>query len=315
MRNRFACLKDLAGYFKKSELFSGLTTLEQEEARRNLGIIDVEGSGGEANPVEVTYAVIWDKIRSKSLVTGVTYAITDFQTIYTSNVLGNGGTYESWGLNINPSQTWTLLVTAISNEQLDRRITIAGKQWEVEYDVKQEILPDGTRTKGKITYLADDNGNIAFYDFKNIRWRYSATVLRAAGLQASIDMDLYTFSEVVNGEVHDSSELHNTKFNVLSEGCYNNIFFGDTYYNILEPECKNNIFAKGAHDCIIKWNTTGNRFNEPVCYLTGSIYNKEFETGDTVLSTAITKTIHKVNEATVVSFLDPITYTYQVIIV
>jgi len=37
---------------------------------------------------------------------------------------------------MNPSQTWTLLVTAISNEQLDRRITIAGKQWEVEYDVK-----------------------------------------------------------------------------------------------------------------------------------------------------------------------------------
>lgn len=315
MRNRYACLKDLSGYFKKSELFSGLTTLEQEEARRNLGIVDVQGEGGQTTPIEVTYATIWDKVRRGTLITGTIYAITDFQTIYTSNTYNNAGQYASWGLTINPSQTWTLLVTAISENQLDRRITIAGKQWEVEYDITQETLSDGTTTKGKITYLADDNGNIAFYDFKNIRWRYSAVDLRKAGVSTLIDLDLYTFSDIVDGEVIDSSELHNTKFNILGEGCYNNIFLGDTYYNILEPECRNNIFAKGAHDCIIKWNTSGNRFNEPVTYLTGSIYNKQFETGDTVLSTAISKTIHKVNEATIVSFLDPITYTYQVIIV
>jgi hypothetical protein len=48
--------------------------------------------------------------------------------------------------------------------------------------------------------------------------------------------------------------------------------------------------------------------------LSGSIYSKEFNTGNTVLSTAISKTIHKVNEATIVSFLDPITYAYQVIL-
>ena len=57
-----------------------------------------------------------------------------------------------------------------------------------------------------------------------------------------------------------------------------------------------------------------NRFNEPVTYLTGSIYFKEFETGNTVLSTSISKTIHKVNDATIVSFLDPITYAYQVVL-
>ena len=50
--------------------------------------------------------------------------------------------------------------------------------------------------------------------------------------------------------------------------------------------------------------------SEPVTYLTGSIYFKEFETGNTVLSTSISKTIHKVNDATIVSFLDPITYAY-----
>jgi hypothetical protein len=97
---------------------------------------------------------------------------------------------------------------------------------------------------------------------------------------------------------------------MIGEGCTNNVFIGDTYYNIIEPECQNNIFAKGAHDCIIKWNTVNNRFNEPVAYLTGSLYFKNFETGNTVLSTSISKTVHKVNEATIVSFLDPITYAY-----
>ena len=41
--------------------------------------------------------------------------------------------------------------------------------------------------------------------------------------------------------------------------------------------------------------------------------SKIFPIGETVLSTTISKTIHKVNEATIISFLDPITYAYQVI--
>lgn len=313
MRNRYACTDDLSNYFKKTDLLGGLTLLEQEQVRRNLGIQNIVD---EINGyVETTYANLWDKIQSNQLVPGVIYAITDFQTIYSSNVTNNVGQRVTWGTTINPSQTWTLITTAIAPNQLDRRISILGKDWEVEYDATRRLLDDGVWNKGTITYLTDNNGNSAFYDFKNIKWRCSRTTLVKAGIVTDYSMDLYTFSDIINGEIIDSSELHNTKYNIIKEGCYNNIFIGDTYYNIIEPECKDNIFAKGAHDCIIKWNTTNNRFNEPVCYLTGSIYNKEFETGNTILSTSITKTIHKVNEATIVSFLDPITYTYQVIIV
>lgn len=46
----------------------------------------------------------------------------------------------------------------------------------------------------------------------------------------------------------------------------------------------------------------------------GSIYNYTIPVGDTTLSTTITKNIHKVNDATIVSFLDPITYSHQIII-
>lgn len=315
MRDRFACLSDLSGYFKKKDLLGGLTTLEQAQVRENLGIIDYSGEGGQDSPIELTYAQFWDKLNSKTLVTGASYLINDFQTIYSSNVTNNAGQRITWGLTINPSQVWKLYVRAISKDQIDRRITIAGKSWKVEYDPYRKTLSDGVQNKGTITFLADDNGNIAFYDFKNIRFNWTREQLNTAGINVSEDLALYTFSNIQGGEVTDSSDFENTKFNVLGNKCYNNVFIGDTYYNILEPECQNNIFAKGAHDCLIKWNTVNNRFNEPVTYLTGSIYNKQFETGDTVLSTSISKTIHKVNEATIVSFLDPITYAYQVVIV
>ena len=72
---------------------------------------------------------------------------------------------------------------------------------------------------------------------------------------------------------------------------------------------------KGCHDTILGWSSVNNVFNENVCYMNGSLYNKTFATGNTSLSTSISKTIHKVNEATIISFLDPITYSYQIIII
>lgn len=315
MRDRWACLSDLSAYFKKKDLLGGLTTLEQAQIRANIGIIDYTGEGGQDSPIELNYAQFWDKYSSSQLVTGASYVITDFQTIYSTNILNNAGQNVSWGYTINPSQVWRLYVRALSKNEIDRRVTIAGKSWEVEYDPTRKVLSDGTTTKGQITFLWDDNGNSAFYDFKNIKFQWSKEKLQEAGIQTNQDLALYTFSNIENGEVKDSSEFSNTKFNILGEGCINNIFIGDTYYNILEPECSNNIFAKGAHDCLIKWNTVNNRFNEPVTYLTGSIYSKNFDTGNTVLSTAISKTVHKVNDATIVSFLDPITYAYQVVII
>lgn len=313
MRNRYACTDDLAQYFKKQDLLGGLTNSEQKQLRQNIGIVDYSGEGGQPSPIELTYAQFWDTYRSGNLITGASYAITDFQTIYSSNTYDGGGHKVSWGGNINPSQTWKLYVRAVDNNQIDNRVVIDGKNWEVEYDPTRQVLDDGVANKGTITYLHDDNGNSAFYDFKNIKWKWSREELNDAGIQVHNDLNLYTFSEITGNMVYDSSELHNTKFNVIEQGSYNNIFIGDTYYNIIQPDCYNNIFAKGAHDCIIKWNSTNNRFNEPVTYLVGSIYDKQFNTGNTVLSTAISKTVHKVNEATIVSFLDPITYAYQVV--
>lgn len=300
---RLACVGDLNNYFKKTDLLSGLTTLEQETLRKNIGVVDYTGEGGQKAPIEVTYTVLSGYITNKTLVTGARYIITDFQTIYSSNTINSSGKKITWGLTINPSKTLRLITTAITTSRLAPQVFIddmSTKDWEIYYDVTSETLDDGVTTKGKITYLKDNKGNSAYYDFKNVRFHRS-------------NGDFYTFSDVTNNVISDSTALYNTYFNTIEEGCTNNIFLGDTYNNVLKPGCEGNTFLKGCHDTVLGWDSVGNTFNEDVCYMNGSIYNKTILEGDTTLSTAISKTVHKVNEATIVSFLDPITYAYQII--
>lgn len=316
---RYACIHDLNNYFKKKDLLGGLTELEQQQLRKNIGIVDYTGEGGQSAPLEVSYAVLNDSINKKSLTTGARYVITDFQTIYSSNVTNAAGKRVTWGTDTsaNPSQVWRLIVTAITKDRLDPRVVIDNdkmKGWVVEYNPDKEILEDGVATKGKITYMQDNNYNSAYYDFKNIKFRRTSAELEDSNLTIGTAYgDFYTFSDLTNGVITDSSELHNTKHNELKQECTNNIFLGDTYNNIIEAECKGNTFIRGCHDTILKWNSVNNIFNENVCYMEGSLYNKVFPIGDTSLSMTITKTIHKVNDATIISFLDPITYAYQII--
>ncbi len=305
--NRYACVYDLYNYFKKSDLLGGLSDLEKEQLRKNIGVTQT-GEGGQTSPEEVTYATLYNYISKKLLVTGARYIITNFQTIYSSNVTNSSGQRITWGSTTNPSQVLRLIVTAVTIDKLDPRIIVDGKDWKVEYNVTKETLEDGVETMGKITFLKDENNNQAPYDFKNIKFRRTSS-------QGVSQGDYYTFSDITSGTIVDSTTLHNTKNNIIKEGSTDNIFLGDTYYNIIEEDCTGNTFVKGCHDTTLKWNSVNNVFNEPVCYTSGSIYNKTFKVGDTSLSTSITKTIQKVNEATIISYLDPITYAYQIIIV
>lgn len=295
MSNRWACIHDLNNYFKKKDLLGGLTEPEKAQLRSNIGVFDNFGEDG--GQVEVTASTLNTMVNKKALVPGARYKVTDFQTIYTSN------NNETWGVDKNPSQKYELILVANTEERLDPRATIVGHEnWYVEYDITPKVLSDGTVTKGTITFLRDENDNSAYYDFKNIKFRRNNT-------------DYYTFSEIVNGVVKDSSCLHNTKYNTLGKDCYNNVFLGDTYNNIMQQGCVNNTFWKGCHNSTIGWESTNNTFYEAVRFVSGSMFNKLFKVGDTTLSTTITKTIHKVNDVDIVSFLDPITYSHQVLII
>ena len=154
-QQRYACLADLNGYFKKSDLLNGLSELEKSQLRTNIGILNYTGEGGQSAPVELTYSSLYDLVIRKTLVTGARYIITDYQTIYSSNVLNSSSRKITWGTSdsVNPSPIYKLLVIANSNDRLDSRAMIldkVGKNWIVEYNVQREVLPDNKTTKGTI---------------------------------------------------------------------------------------------------------------------------------------------------------------------
>lgn len=305
LKVRYACLHDLNNYFAIKDLLSGLTLTEQARLRENIGIYT--GNQAELGTVsDITYEAFNNLRLTNALLPGKKYKITDFQTIYQSNVQVNGK-FQTWGLEVNPSPVCPLIVTAVSLTQIDPKVVLtqAGKEtWEVYYNPVCVILADGIKTKGSICYLKDNNGNSAPFDFKSIKIRVSESPL--APIQ-----DLYTFSDTSSGSLIDSSSLSNTKNNIIISSKPTNVFIGDTYNNIVY-DSENNVFEKGIHDAVLYWGTTNNRVKEPVRYVSGTFSNKIINRGNLILSSTISKTIHKVNSATIVSYLDPITYAYQI---
>lgn len=316
-KNRYACMSDLKGYFRKLDLLSGLTEFEKLELRQNIGVMDYIGEGGRTVPIPITYSALLEIVERNEVLVGARYIITNYQTIYDSNVIV-GGKKVSWGHNLssNISPIYQLIVVGINTNKLDSKAYIIGKNWEINYDISREVLEDGTPTKGKITWMKDDNGNSAFYDFKNIKFRRTREQLRNTTVAiTSPHLDLYTFSLLKNNNVvEDNSENELCEYNVFKENCWDNVFIGNTQNNIFEAEFKRNTFIKGCYDSHFLWNTYNNLFHERVAYTTGSIYNHTSPIGNTNFSTTITKTIHKVNDATILSYLDPITYSHQVVI-
>lgn len=315
-KNRPACISDLEKYFKKIDLLGGLTEPEKKQLRHNIGVVDFVNDNNEVVPGPVSYSELWDLIQRNQIITGAKYLIKDFQTIYSSNVINQFGNKESWGTTINPSTIYQLIVTGADKNRLDTTAYIQGKNWEIKYDPTRKLLEDGVYTKGQITWLKDGNGNSAFYDFKNVKFRRTREELRGTTINnLPTYLDLFTFSIINNNlTVIDASETDSIEYNELKLNCWNNIFLGETFDNIIEPECRNNTFIKGLEKSHILWKSNNNFFNEKVNYTTGAINDKIINIGDKTFSTTISKTIHKVNDATILSFLDPITYAYQVII-
>jgi hypothetical protein len=307
----FVTRQELDNYFDKKELFSGLSNLETLQARKNLGIINYTNAEGFINAIQITYAALNELYKGNTLAVGARYLITDYQTIYQSIVLNSNNKY----VTNTGSNTYTIACVASTSGSLDPRVTIVEHpKWIVEYNILQETLSDGTTTKGKITYLKDENSNSAYYDFKSIKFRRTQSDLLNSNLSISTPyIDLYTFSDIQNGVAIDNSNYETTAFNTLKDGCTNNVFIGDTYNNIFESNCTTNTFLNGCHDSYIGWDSTSNFFNEQVCYITGAINSKSLAVGNTTLSSSISKTIHKVNDKTIVSYLDPTTYSYQIV--
>ena len=316
--NRHVCLKDLENYLKKAEYLGGYTPTEQKQVRKNIGAIgeaDLASYITETKFIPLTHAELVDLIKDNKLEIGQVYAITDFQTIYESNVQNNVGQYITWGLDNNPSEVYTIMTIALSaNTLLNRVVIVSGKypnsyKWIVEYDYEPEVLQDGVSTKGKITYLKDTNNNIAYYDFKNVKSRRNRDQLKELGINITNNyLDLYTFN---TQDFNEASETYNVYNNHLGSGSNNNVFIGnDCYNNVFEDGFRNNTFVSSCHNNQFQFDTYNNVFKYPVIYLTGSFNNLKF-INNNYTSMDVNKQISKINRSYVISYLDSDTLTLQ----
>lgn len=308
---RHVCVSDLINYLKRDDYLSGYTKSEQEQIRENIGAIGDEDLDKTIEQITNLYiAGTYEQIKELSdqnkLKIGYRYAITDFQSIYLSN------TNEVFTSPVS----YTIILNAIDNSKFDRRVFILSNQyinsykWIVEYDFTQQYIL-GEKDKGRITYLKDQNNNVAYYDFKGIQFRRTKSELLKLGVVIEESYkDLFTFS---TSDFKEASENYNVHNNHFDSDCYNNVFIGNNIYNnIFKGGFKNNTFTSICQDSTFGFDTHDNNFSDPVIALNGVISNYNF-IGQNYTSNSVTKNIYKIDEQYVLVYLDDDTLTNQII--
>lgn len=242
---RHVLFKDLKPYLLRTDYLNGYTSTEQRYIRKNIGAASAEELdviAGKA--INTTYEDLESSISENSLVVGAVYLITDFQTIYSSQERNAKGEYITYGSDINPSKTYTIAAIAITSNKLLSAVSIISDDpdsifWNVQYNVTKETLDDGKTTKGRITYLSDNNFNQAQFDFKNVLVNYNSKLY-------------HTFSNE-NGEDNSDNCYNNnlcfTKNSILIGNCSNNCIYGDNV-KFLVPV--NNLTGELSNVCVDK---------------------------------------------------------------
>lgn len=269
--------KDLKGYLRKQDYLGGFTPVQQAFIRKNLGAASQEDLNKFCKGTTLSYSKLVALIQENSLTPGAVYIINDFQTIYSSNELNEEGKLISYGQDVNPSPIYKIAAIAITQNQLLSTVSILSEDpdsiyWSAQYDVTQETLDDGTFTKGKITYLLDNNFNSAQFDFKNI-------LLKQNGIL------YHTFS---NSDGSDNSN-----------NCYNNnLCFASNV--VLIGNCSNNVLY--GNDI---------RFDVPVNNLHGELNNIHVINDEIGLNNETLKQTIIFNENYHIDYLDLETLTHQ----
>lgn len=304
---RHVCFKDLDHYFKRDDYFSDLTSQERKLIKKNLGIDQNDEKIDEGFIVKGTYLEIKDLVDNGKLNLNSRYIVTDFRTIYKSNI------GEVWGDAINPSRVYSIILTPVSEDEFDKEVIVMENNkvlnWEVHYDFKQEKLGN-IYTRGKILYLRDQNNNSAYYDFKNIRNRVKIKSTDISGIIVESELDLYTFNEATRTPTIflENSDDANTVNNHFDQDCYGNVFLGLTNNNKFAGGFKNNMFLTNCQYNNFGYNTHNNKFEDVVMYCSGSIRNKYIRD----LDNSVEKEFIMVGDDFAIKYLDTDTLTYQI---
>lgn len=302
---RHVCLKDLENYFKKDQYFGDLSKEEIELIQKNLGIITSNtgtSESGNGTIIKASYNQILGQAQVSNLKINNLYIIEDYQTIYSdiNGVTCKGDTYWLF-LTPNSTSSFDPRVRMLST---DIAKSTSSVKWSVEYDISPSVLPDGTSTKGTITYLKDQNNNYAYYDFKNIKFKKTLSELNKGASTYTEDTYLYTFD--IGGA--DGSETV-CKNNHLEKGALRNVFLGNTNNVTLAADCHDNIFFSQTENCDLGYGTRNNYFVSEMKLCSGTVHDK---TLGEILSMTCPKQFNVCNENQILIYLDSETQTFQV---
>lgn len=295
---RHVCFKDLDNYLRKDLYFSDLTEKEKQLIRENLGLTD----DPEGVIIKGSYMEIKQLADTRSLRMDTVYMMTDFQSIYK---VGD----QVLGLTVCPSKVCTLILRPSTTGTFDPRVILIcyedliSLKWTVEYDITQEDLGE-VGTKGKITYLKDQNNNSAFYDFKNVRFKRTQQELDL-GPKTLSEGYYYTFSD----GTRDNSSSTSVKNNHLAEGCTNIVFLDSAQNVTFEGDCHNLTFFQAAANDKFYYGTRNCYFQNPIVQVRGAVHDK---TLSELISMQCPKEFNVLNDKQVCVYLDPATETYQI---
>lgn len=265
----------------------------------------------------ISYADFYQKITNSQLITGMTYIIIDFQTIYdqidfdasgnlkSTLVTKTGGVEQIWVLALSPNQI------------ADKAYSAKFPKDEIQYDWTYNLtLVNGSPAKGRISERIDEWNNRTDYDHRVIKFiRYddgngNFVQINDSGRTAK---EFLTFGDSYanGGIIYDNylgdfysiggfmgQEYANNVFNIIAivstksrSIFYNNTFLGDYSSINIFGDFHNNIIMGGME----RMNFVGNFYNNKIikkstsCSIAGEITNSVF--GESIVTSNISGNI------------------------
>jgi len=229
------------------------------------------GSSNGIDTISITYADFYNAITNSQLVGGMTYVITDFQTIYDQMDFDNTGALKST-LTTKTGATEQIWVLALSSNQIAKKAYSATyPKDQIQYDwTYNTTLVNGSPAKGRISERIDENNNRTDYDHREIKFiRY--------------DDGAGNFT-VINDNGNASREFLTFVQNFTGGNVFNN-YLGDFYSigALFGQEYGNNVFSgnfvisntssSSFYNNTFSGNVNNNTFSG------GSVYNNTFSGG------------------------------------
>ena len=191
----------------------------------NVGGVDYElGGSGSAQVIETTYAQLKELVDASGLTPGNRYRITDFVSIYNSQVKSANHPFDLI-VTAYSANAFYPKAEAVKHEGDDYFANNDLSKWEIWYDFKNDTtkyaFANKDTGKGFIYRMIDENNNDVNYDFKNLLVTVKPNWFQSAFESEEGEAYFYTFSY---SEGSTPSDLCNSSdFSVISpSGCYDN---------------------------------------------------------------------------------------------